>query len=74
MAENENQPAPVIYARFAIDGDVIDVAEATSAFAQAVIDRLGRQSRPMLDPPEAFLLGRGDELPSRIRQAAESPW
>ena len=52
----------IVHARLAIDRDVIDIAKFSRAFAQAVIDRLGRQPGPMLDPAKALLLRGGDEF------------
>jgi hypothetical protein len=61
MGEDETEPAPIIRAGFAVDGDVIDVAEGGASFPEAEVDRLGRQPGPMLNPTEAFFLGRRDE-------------
>src|SRR5690606_1024805 len=45
----------------AVDGDVLDVLRLEPALAQAIADRLRREAGPVLDAPEALLLGGGDE-------------
>ena len=56
MAKNVKKPPPIIHARLAIDRDVLDVAEAHACFTQTELDRFGRQTGPMFDAPEPFLL------------------
>ena len=62
MSGDERQSAPVIRARFAIDGDVIDFLQAHFSFIETKFDRLGRQPGPVLDPTKTFLFGRGNEF------------
>jgi len=62
MSQNEQEPAPVVDARFAVDRDVIQFTKAETAFSQAVFDRFGWQPGPMFDAPKAFFLRCGDEF------------
>ena len=62
MTKNKGEPPPVIDAWLAIDGDVFNVAQGDAAFAKAVVDRLCRQARPVLDPAKAFLLCRSNNF------------
>src|SRR6185369_10200775 len=57
VRKQETKPAKIVYARSAVDGDVINVSNADASFAQAVLHRLRRQTRPMLDAAKALLLG-----------------
>ena len=43
------------------DRDVIDVGQRNAGLGQTVADRLARETAPVLDAPEAFLLDGGDE-------------
>lgn len=58
--ENESEAPQIVYARLAIDRDVIDLLHPHFPFLQTIIDRLGRKSGPMLDPAKPFFLRRGD--------------
>ena len=62
VGRHETEPAPVVDAGVAIDADVFDLAQVQPCFAQAIVDRLGRQPRPMLDAAKTFLLGRGHKF------------
>ena len=62
MGQNETQAPPVVRSRLTVDRDVIDIAQAQPAFLQTVIDRIGRQPGPMLDPAKTFFLCRGDDF------------
>ncbi len=60
--QDEEQAAEVVDLGIEIDGDVLEVAEFDTCLVQAILHRLGRQTRPMLDAPEAFFFDSGDEL------------
>ena len=45
-----------------IDCDMIDAAQSEPRLAQAVVDRAGRQARPMFDSPKTFLFRRGNNF------------
>ena len=62
MRQNEMQAPPIVHARLAVDRDMIDIAPAQPAFMQTVIERVGRQPGPMLDPAKTFFLRRGDNF------------
>ena len=48
--------------RLVVEADVAEIAESDPAFAQAVAHRVDRESRIVLLPGEALLLGRRDDL------------
>jgi hypothetical protein len=48
--------------RIAVDGEVVDVIDVHTSLIEAVANRRGRESRPVLDAAEALLLRGGDEL------------
>ena len=68
VAQNERKPAPVVRARLSIDRDVIDVLERDASFAQAIVDRVRRQTCPVFDAAKTFLFGGRDE-PAVLNQA-----
>ena len=52
--------AEEIGAAAAVDGDMGHVTEVNLGFTQAIVDRLGGESGPMLDAPKPLLLGGGE--------------
>src|SRR5205085_9389434 len=68
MAQDKGEPAPIIYARLSIDRDVIDILERDAFLAQAIVDRVRRQTCPMFDAAKTFLFGGRDE-PAVLNQA-----
>ena len=52
---------PEIGASILIDRYHIQIGQADTYFGQAVAYRLRREARPVLDAPEAFLLGSGNQ-------------
>src|ERR1700722_2110299 len=62
MSKNKSKTMQIVDARFAIDGDVIDFFKPDFTVFEAVIDGLGRQTRPVLDPSKAFFLCSGDKF------------
>ena len=44
-----------------VDRDMVDVAQARAGFREAIGDRLRGKAGPVLDAPEPFLLGGGDQ-------------
>ena len=61
LRNDKSEPAQIIDAGFAIDRDVIHVADGDSGVAQTKLDRFGREPGPVFDPPETFLLGGGGQ-------------
>jgi hypothetical protein len=55
--------APPVGAAVLVHGHVVDVGKREARLAQAVGDRLRWEARPVLEPPEALLLGRCDQHP-----------
>jgi hypothetical protein len=55
------QLTPPIAAAVLVNGDMIEVRKRKPRLAQAIGDGLRGEARPVLDAPEAFLLGRRDE-------------
>jgi hypothetical protein len=49
-------------ARFAVEGDVVDLGEGEAAAGEAPADRLRREPGPMLRAEEPFLLHGADDL------------
>src|SRR5215470_2346642 len=58
-------------AEIARNSDVVQVACRDTCFIQTIVDGLGGEPRPILDPAEALLLDGGDEL-SVFDQAGRS--
>jgi len=58
VCQNETQAPPHVRSGLTIDRDVIDIAQVQPAFVQTVIDRVGGQPSPMLDPAKTFFLRR----------------
>jgi hypothetical protein len=63
MTKDEGDAPPIIHARFAIDGDMLNVPQGDTALAQTIVDRLRGQTGPMFDSAKPFFLGRRDQLP-----------
>ena len=55
------EPAQPVGAPILIDCDMRDIVQPQPRFPQAISDRLGRKSGPVLDAPEALLFSRGQE-------------
>src|SRR5207249_973425 len=53
--------AKEIGATVLVDGDMIQIGQSNPGFTQTKRDRLARETRPMLDAPKSFLLGRRDK-------------
>lgn len=62
MGENKSKPAQIVHARLPINRDVIDFLQSDPRFFEAIIDRAGWQTGPMLDPAESFLFRRRHEF------------
>src|SRR5437773_5259766 len=60
--QDEAHPLQQTRVRIAVDRDVVDVVELDAGLIETVADRRRREARPMLDPAEALLLRRRDEL------------
>lgn len=54
-------PLPHIGAGVLIEGHMVDVGERHTCFRQTPLNGLAGETRPVLDPPEALLLGGGYE-------------
>ena len=54
--------AEEIGAAAAVDGDLGHVTEVNLGFIQAIVDRLRRESGPMLHAPKPLLLGGGEQF------------
>ena len=46
-----------------IDGDMIQISQLQTCFAQTIGDRFARKSRPMFYPAEPLFLGGSDQHP-----------
>src|SRR6478672_3852879 len=46
-----------------VHSEMVDVGQRDPRLAQAIGDCLRRKSRPVFEPSEAFLFGRGNEYP-----------
>src|SRR5260221_9967951 len=57
----EREFAPDVRPVVLIERDMVDLAQLYARLAKAVTDRLRWESGPMLDAPEALLLGRRDK-------------
>jgi hypothetical protein len=61
MPKHDTQTPPVVGARFAVHGNVVNVTQAHAAFPQTIFNGFGRQSGPVFDPAEPLFLGCGNE-------------
>ena len=59
---HESELAPQVRVGILVHRDVRDVAELDSGLAQAIADRLGRKTGPVLDTTKAFFLDRREQL------------
>lgn len=55
-------PSQEVGLGIAVERDVTDISEGNLRLGEAVSDCLGGKSRPVLDAPEAFLFGGGNNL------------
>jgi hypothetical protein len=56
------QDAMKLEQRLLVEGDRFEIAARDSRFGQAVADGIIREAPVVLDPAEAFLLRRGDDV------------
>jgi hypothetical protein len=62
MGQNEAKPSPIVYSRFPIDRDMVDIGDLEPGFPQTIIDRLRRQTGPMFDPAKPLLFRGSNDL------------